>query len=228
MTLDADDRFRTTRLPSGSGGEIARIGAHPTILLGSDVPISLGRDGNLYYPTHGSGIPLQIIRLMPTGRTSVFASIPAGAAGAPLRDLNGLAAGPAGSVYYTENRAIRRIDNDGRVTTVVDNLSCGGRRDGGMDPDPLLRGLDVDRLGIIYVAATGCRSVFKVTPGGQITVLPQLPSAWSPTGVAVFGADLYVLEFEQGDSDDRRQMLPRIRQISADGKTAVVATVARH
>jgi hypothetical protein len=227
MTLDADDHFETTRLPSGSGGEIARIGAHPTLLLGSDVPISLGSDGNLYYPTHGSGIPLQIIRLLPSGRTSVVASIPAATASAPLRDLNGLAAGPAGSLYYTENRAIRRIDTDGRVTTVVDNLSCGGRRDAGRDPDPLLRGLDVDRLGIIYVAATGCRSVLKVTPAGDMTVLPQVSNAWSPTGVAVFGADLYVLEFEQGDSDDRRQMLPRIRKISADG-TAVVATVARH
>lgn len=226
MTLDAGDRFGTIRLPSGSGGDIARIGAHPTLLLGSDVPIALGRDGNLYYPTHESGVPLQVIRLLPTGRMSVLASIPGSSVGGPLRDLNGLAAGPDDSLFFTENRAIRRIDKNGGVSTVVDQLSCSGR-DGGKGPDPLLRGLDVDPDGIIYVAATGCRGVFKVTPAGRITVLPQLPNAWSPTGVAAFGSDVYVLEFEKGDSDDRREMLPRIRKISGDGTTTVLATVAR-
>ena len=228
MTLDADDRFATTRLPSGSGGDIVRIGAHPTLLLGSDVPITLGSDGSLYYPTHETAVPLQIISLRPTGQTSILASTPAADGGGPMRDLNGLAAGPDGSLYYTENRAIRRIGSDGRVSTIVHSLSCSGRADGGGGPDPLLRGLDVDPTGIIYVAATGCRGVFKVTPGGHITVLPQLATAWSPTGVALFGSDLYVLEFEKGDSDDRREMLPRIRRISADGETTVVAIVARH
>ena len=227
LTLDAEDRFGTARLPSGAGGEIARIGAHPTLLLGSDVPIALGRDGNLYYPTHGSGIPLQIIRLLPTGRNSVLTGIPTAGGGAPLRDLNGLAAGPNGSLYYTENRAIRRITGDGGISTVVENLSCDGRAGTGTGPDPLLRGLDVDPEGNVYVAATGCKAVFRVTPGGQASVLPQVSAPWSPTGVATFGADLYVLEFEHGDSDDRQEMLPRIRKILASGKTTVVATVTR-
>src|SRR4029079_8709340 len=124
-----------------------------TLLLGSDVPLVLGADGNLYYPTHGSGTPLQIIRLQPNGQTSVLANIPAPRNGQPLRDLNGLAAGPDGSLYYTENRAIRRIHMKGVVTTIVDNISCSGRT----ESDPLLRGLDVSADDIIYVAATGCR-----------------------------------------------------------------------
>jgi len=227
MTLDPDDHFASTRLPSGSGGDIARIGAHPTLLLGSDVPLALGGDGNLYYPTHGRGIPLQIIRLLPTGRTSVFASIAGSTNGGPLRDLNGLASGPDGSLYFTEDRTIRRIDKKGEISTVVDNLSCNGRA-GGQGPDPLLRGLDVDPRGVVYVAATGCKGVLKVTSTGQVTVLPQLDRPWSPTGVALFGSDVYVLEFEHGDSDDRREMLPRVRKISADGKTVVIATVATH
>ena len=227
MTLDADDRFAATRLPSGSGGDIARIGTHPTLLLGSDVPITLGSDGNLYYPTHGAAVPLQIIRLRPTGGTSTLASAPAADGGGP-RDLNGLAAGPDGSLYFTENRAIRRIGSDGKVSAVVQGFSCNGKADDGGGPDPLLRGLDVDPTGIVYVAATNCRGVFKVTPQGHVTVLPQLATAWSPTGVALFGSDVYVLEFEKGDSEDRREMLPRIRRISADGKTTVVGTVSRH
>jgi DNA-binding beta-propeller fold protein YncE len=211
MTLDADDHFGSVRLPSGSGWEIARLGANPTLLLGSDFPVAMGRDGNLYYPSHGGGGPLQILKFLPSGQSSVLATLPATTAGGPFRDLNGLAAGPDGSLYYTENDAIRRISSEGRVSTVA----------------PLLRGLDLDAGGAFYVAATGCGSVLKITPTGQVTVLPKGPSPWAPTGVALFGDDLYVLEFQNPESDDRREMLPRVRKIAPDGKTSVIATVTR-
>ena len=226
LALDNDDRFANTRLPSGSGGDIARIGSRPTLLLGSDVPIVLGADGNLYYPTHGSGIPLQIMRLQPTGQTSVLANISATPTGESLRDLNGLAAGPDGSLYYTEDRAIRRVDMKGAVTTIADNVSCNGRGNSAKEPNPLLRGLDIDGQGVIYVAATGCRAVLKVARG-QVTRLPGAPVDWTPTGVIVFGSDLYILEFEDGNSDDRCTMLPRIHKLSSDGRSAVIGTASR-
>jgi hypothetical protein len=67
----------------------------------------------------------------------------------------------------------------------------------------------------------------KVTSPGVVTILPQVERPWGPTGVALSGRDLYVLEFENPDTDDRRTMLPRIRRIGADGSTGVVATVSR-
>jgi hypothetical protein len=66
-----------------------------------------------------------------------------------------------------------------------------------------------------------------VSPAGAVTILPQAERPWFPTGVALSGNDLYVLEFENPDTDDRRAMVPRIRKIAADGTTAVVATVTR-
>src|ERR1043165_509465 len=50
MALDAEGRFAKARLPSGPGWEFARIGADPTLLLASDFPLALGRDGTLYFP----------------------------------------------------------------------------------------------------------------------------------------------------------------------------------
>jgi streptogramin lyase len=231
MALDAGDRFVAGPLPSGSGWELARIGVKPTLLLASDFPIAMGPDGNLYYPSRGAGAPLQILKLPPSGRTSIFATLPAKTTRGPLLYLNGLAAGPEGSLYYTEDDAIRRISREGRISTVVENVAppgCAPALGRGAKKDPLLRGLDVDAGGTIDVAATGCGSVLKVTPSGQITVLFQLPSPWAPTGVARFGNDLYVLEFEHPESDNRREMLPRVRKIAPDGKTAILATVTRH
>lgn len=222
MTLDAADRFSAVRLPSGASGDIERIGVHPTLLLASDYPIAMSRDGNLYYPSHSSGTPLQILKMLPTGQTSIVARLPG-----PLRDLNGLAAGPDGSLYYTENKAVRRVSREGRVSTFAANINLAGCRSAPGIDRPLLRGLDIDTGGTIYVAATGCGSVFKITPAGKVTILPQLTRPWAPTGVALSGNDVYVLEFEHPETDNRREMVPRVRKITPDGKTVIVATVSR-
>jgi hypothetical protein len=222
MTLDADGSFAGVRLPSGSGWELARIGSDPTLLLASDFPLALGRDGKLYFPSN-SGTPLQIRTFSPAGAAGLFATLPATTSRGPLRWLNGLAAAPDGSLYYTEDDAIRRVSSEGRVSTVAEHVSpkgCASRRS-------LLRGLDVDAAGNVYVADTGCGKVLKVTPAGSITILPQVESPWFPTGVARFGDNLYVLEFENPDTDDRGAMLPRIRRIASSGTTAVIATVTR-
>jgi hypothetical protein len=57
---------------------------------------------------------------------------------------------------------------------------------------------------------------------------PSCSSSRAPTGVALFGNDVYVLEFEHPQTDDRREMLPRVRKIARDGKTVIIATVTRH
>ena len=230
MTLDAGDAFAAAQLPSGSEGDVARIGISPTLLLGSDYPLAIGRDGNLYFPSHRAGGPLQIFRLLPTGQTSIVATLPAPSAGESARELNGLAAGPDGSLYYTEHDAIRRISRAGQVTTLVEHIEVAGCTSPprAKKRDPLLRGLAVDAGGTVYVAATGCGSVLRVTPAGRVTILPQVPNPWPATGVALSGHDLYVLEFQNAESDDRREMLPRVRKIAADGRTIVVATVTRH
>ncbi len=226
MTADESNRFSAVTLPSGPGGDFARIGVSPTLLLASDFPIALAPDGDLYFPSHLAGTPLQILKLSPTGAQSVLANLSETAP--QLRDVNGIAAGPDGSVFYTEDAAIRRIDRTGRVSTVVSTVRCPSRTAARAADRPLLRGLAVDASGTSYVAATGCGAVLKVTAAGQVSVLPQVQDAWAPTGVALFGNDVFVLEFHDGDSEDRQAMLPRVRKIAADGKTTVIATVTQH
>ena len=223
MTLDADDRFASARLPSGSTGDVTRVGSMPTLLLASDYPLAIGSDGNLYYPSrHTGGAALDLLRVEPRGRNSILATV-------SLPYLNGLAAAPDGSLYYTENQAIRRVNSKGEVSTVVAQIALSScARIPGNDPnDPFLRGLAVDSSGVVFVAASGCGSVLKVTPNGQVSTVLQLEGPWSPTAVALFHGEIYVLEYLHTAVEDRLQWLPRVRRISADGKNVIIASITR-
>ena len=225
LALDANNRFASTALPTGALGEISRVGDGPTLLLSSDYPIAIGQDGNLYYPSGPPG-GLQIMRMSPSGAKSVLVTLPATVKGAPLPHISGIIAGLDGSLYYTEASAIRRIAADGRISTVATvRALVGGPSIPATDQHPYLRGLAVDTRGVVYVADTGDARVLKITPDGRVSTLLQTESPWSPTGVALFGSDVYVLEFLHTARDVRRDWLPRVRKIGADGKSIIIATV---
>jgi DNA-binding beta-propeller fold protein YncE len=224
FALDANNRFANSRLPSGALGEISRVGANPTLLLSTDYPIAIGQDGNLYYPTRP---PVRIMRMLPSGETSVLATLPATTSG-PLPHINGITAGPDGSLYYTENSVIRRINAQGQVSIAATVPALlHGPSIPGTNQHPFLRGLAVDAGGVMYVADNGDARVLKITPQGKITALLQLQSPWSPTAVALFGRNVYVLEFLHTARDVRRDWIPRVRKIAPDGTTTIIATIER-
>ena len=77
----------------------------------------------------------------------------------------------------------------------------------------------------MYVADSGDARVLKITPSGKTTTLLQLQSPWAPTAVALFGSDVYVLEYLHTAEDIRRSWLPRVRKLAADGTKTIIATV---
>jgi hypothetical protein len=232
MAIDAEGRLKNVSLPYFSSGDatVTRVGDSPTLLLSSDFPIVVGRDGALYYPWLSDGKTLQLFRLAPSGTTEVFKTFPASGDGAPLRWLNGVATAFDGSVYVTENRAIRKITPEGTLTTVVENVTLPGCDSvPGIEAHlrPYFRGLAVDSQGTIYVAASGCRAVLKITPDKKLSTVLRASSPWSPTGVDVFGGDVYVLEYTHSVGDDRREWVPRIRRVTPDGNVATIVTIKR-
>jgi hypothetical protein len=48
---------------------------------------------------------------------------------------------------------------------------------------------------------------------------------WSPTGVAVRGADVYVLEYEHPHSQNKVDWRPRVRKLAGDGKVTTLVTL---
>jgi sugar lactone lactonase YvrE len=202
-------------MPSDSG---------PALVQADGCPIVINKDGNLYYASRG----LEITRLSPQGELTPL--VPdLGATAKRLGGIKGLAAGPDGSLYVAYPRAVQKITMDGKVTTIADPVVLGDcdKDVAASESEPSLRGLAVDPRGVIYAAATGCRCVARITPEGRVRTILKAERPWSPTGVAARGEDVYVLEYTNPNSADRRDWLPRIRKLGRDGRVTTLATVPR-
>jgi streptogramin lyase len=225
LAMDPSDRFTQARLPTDQARDwvITASGSSPTILISTDFPLVIGADGNLYYPAVRER-DRRILRLTPSGAATTFATLPRSASGEQY--INGLAAGPDGSIYYSDDAAIGRITADGKVSTVATVTAlANGPKIPGNDLHPYLRGIKTDAKGVAYVADAGDARVLKITPDGKVSTLAQLESPWAPTDVAVFGDIVYVLEFSHDAGDDRTTWMPRVRKITPDRKSTIILTV---
>jgi len=90
---------------------------------------------------------------------------------------------------------------------------------------PSLRGLAVDARGTVYVAASGCRCVIKIMPDGRVETTLKMQAPWTPTGVALAGDDIFILEYKVID-DAAHKYVPRVRRLGHDGRVATLTTFA--
>jgi hypothetical protein len=228
LALDPDGRLAGTKLPSSTRVEMKHAGSRPTVIFSSGAPIAIGGDQALYFPHPGPDGRLQIVRLQPTGTHEVMATLPATSEEGPLEWLNGIAAGPDGAVYYSENKAIRKVTREGTISTVATSIEvpdCAPPAGVPLKLGPQLRGLGVADDGSIVAAATGCAAVVRISPEGAVTPLLRAVAPWTPTGIALKGADILVLEYAYNGSPDRRTWLPRVRKLAGDGKISLLAQI---
>jgi hypothetical protein len=149
-----------------------------------------------------------------------------------LGGIKGLACGPDGSLYASCPSAVLKVKPDGKVATLIHpialkdvdtDLPVGTP----VDQKPFLRGLSVDSRGNVFAAGTGCCCVVQVTPDGKAEVVMKANRPWVPTGIAVHGGDVYVLEYADGNKGDHDRWLPRVRKLGRDGKVTTLATLTK-
>lgn len=224
MALDEAGRFTSVSLPRTRDSEMVAVGSQPTVVASSDFPVAIARDGLLYFGELGSDRRMRIVGFSAKGERSVRATLP----GNP-RWINGIAAGPDDSLYYTEDQTIRKIDRSGNVSVIAEDVrvpECTPIP--GMDAaTPALRGLAVAANGTVYVAASGCGALLEITPKGAAKTISRTESPWSPTAVAISPSGIYVLEYLHTVEEIRRAWVPRVRKISPDGSAKIVAAVTR-
>ena len=229
MTIDPIGYFSESQKNFGEHFErVTPQSSKPTLIMCSHFPLVVNKDGNIYYADarHSSA---KIVRRTPDGKESVLASDKI------FEFISGIAAGEDGSIYITEAsnanaNTIRKITMSGTVSIIATFVGKAAK-DLPLETVPsYCRGLAVDAKGFVYVAATGSRSVLKINPKGEVSTILQEQSPWTPTGIAVFKGEVYVLEWHDVDAsllEVRIAWIPRVRKIGSDGKITTLATVAR-
>jgi len=212
----------------------------PALIFASGgAPLVVGSDGDLYYGSNGSqeeSFPpgaLTVARLSPKGKQELFAP-QLKAKLAELKDgITGLASGSDGSIYVATWNGILKLNKEGSIARIMEPLSV---KDCDSDPadhnpanasSPLFRGLAVASEGTVYVAATSCHRVLKITASGEVQTSLKSDRPWSPTGVAVRGKAVYVLEYTNANGPKEEGWYPRVRQLSGNGTWKTLVTVSR-
>jgi len=188
-------------------------------------PLASHRDGSLYFAKRN----VEIVRLTPDGKQTAI-SPALEAAVMKLGGIKGLAFGPEDNLYASCPSAIIKVKPDGTFSTVIHPIAlpnCDEEVPQGTPKEhsPFLRGLAVDAHGTVFAAATGCRAVVKISPDGKVSIVMRAEAPWSPTGVAVHGDDVYVLEYEHPNSPQKVDWVPRVRKLAGDGKVTTLATL---
>lgn len=198
--------------------------------------VSIWRDqnGNMFSIDQNNHTKTQTLLLMRTadGKVTTFAGGAYGhadgkATAARFSSVGGLAFGSDGNLYLTDGTSVRKVTMDGTVSTVATGLDFRTAEDkptlfGGSYG--ILAGLTVDSLGTVYVADAGNRRLLRITNDGRVTVAYRADPPYFPNGVfATRANDLYVMEV--GFTMPSNWSGPRVRKISADGKTVLLATV---
>ena len=201
------------------------------IFADGGAPIVVTRSGKLYYPSHPSQEDemspggQQLAEMLPNGKRTLFAPELKVALEKLNEGVTGLAAGADDTLYVASDSAVFKIKSDGRVTTLAHpTTKCDGDSD---LRTRFLRGLDVSADGIVYVADTGCGSVVKITPDGQAKPVLRVERPWSPTGIALQGSDIYILEYTNAMGHANDGWLPRVRKLGRDGKALTLATISK-
>lgn len=117
-------------------------------------------------------------------------------------NINWIAAGPRGSVWVVDGEDLRRVDAQGRISTVA--------RVG-----PMMMGMWPDAQGGVYVAVFGTRSIVRVGADGRMQTVARTPAPWAPSGVMVApNGDLWMLEYSTSNE-------ARVRRIARGGRVTI-------
>ena len=105
------------------------------------------------------------------------------------------AATKEGVVYAVDLYDLKKIELNGKVTTLASQLQGKSWSQFFVEDQHQLMGLCTDANQNVYVASYGNKKVKKVSPTGRVTTVVETNSMWSPTGVlAAPNGDLWVLE----------------------------------
>lgn len=192
--------------------------------------------GNMYLADVDNRTKKQsvLLKRAPDGQVTVLAGGSYGykdgkGTDAKFSGIGGMFIDDAGSIYLTDANAVRKVTNDGVVTTIAANLNRRTAEDGPMlfgKNDGIFAGLTVDLSRNVYVADAGNQRLLKVSQDGSVQVVYRGTEPYYPNGVTIDSSGtLYVLEVSNQTGKDA--LPPRVRKISANGESSILPDRSR-
>lgn len=234
--LTPDGTLTEVKMPArlGNSGAVGSLDELLAVDAAGNLYVSAGNDFYQRSP--------QILKISPQGDVTLVAGSSPGhadgtGAATQFSHIRSAAWGPDGTLYVADGDTVRRVTLDGRVTTLA-RKPVPGSGPGALENGPWtaadnpqgfqrIFGIAVDARGNVVVADSDNFRVCRISPQGKITTLyrTRLPS--KPTGVAIVGDDVYVMD---------RMFVPmpvvtnwfdthRVRRIAPDGRVTTVVTV---
>jgi sugar lactone lactonase YvrE len=234
LALDTDGMF--SRATPKYFQRITPDGVKPALIhADGGAPLVINSDGNLYYASGDQDDRpggLALTRETPEGKRTPFAPALTKALHQIDDGITGLANGPDGTLYVACWTAVFQVNRDGAVKAVVHPIRVKDCDEDKADHKasnrlPYLRGLAVGSDGTVYAAATSCHCLIKITPAGQVETVLKAERPWSPTGVAILGRDVYVLEYTHANGPAVEGWQPRVRKLEWNGKVTTLATISQ-
>ncbi|MEP6568229.1 MAG: hypothetical protein ABJC10_00505 [Acidobacteriota bacterium] len=191
------------------------------------------RDGNNYlFDQDNAKTHTLLLRRTPEGKVTTLAGGAYGHAdgkgsAARFGRVRNIAFGPDGNIYLTDGSTLRKVTMDGNVTTLAKDLDVRTSED---EPtlfdgtEAILTGLAVAANRDVYVADSGNRRLLRVSGNGKTEVLLRTDPPFSPNGVFL-GASGEIYALEVSFTPPSSWSGPRVRKISADGKSTILATI---
>ena len=205
---------------SGDGGPATQA------MLGDPTGIAIGPDGSLYIAEESN---FRVRKVAPDGTISTIAGTgvvgfngDGGAAtAAQLSFAERIAVGADSTIYLLDGQRVRRINNDGIITTVAGNGSVGATGDGGPATSASLNASSVVVApdGGFYIADFGNHRVRRVDAKGIInTVVDYSSEQGQPVSIRPTpdGSLLIALQFTGAAT-------PRVDLLQANGHVITIA-----
>jgi hypothetical protein len=129
-----------------------------------------------------------------------------------LTSIHGAGAfGPTGAFHFHSNRTLRKVTPAGATVTLATNLPTRSF------------GMTVDERGGVLLTDFDGRRVLRYGPDAPRTLVATSEAPWAPTGVALRGRDLYLLEGRQDARGVTREL--RVRRLPSRGRPVTLASV---